>query len=384
MLIMVDILMAIPPPVNPNNPIQKMLVGEGAFYKQANYEQVTKQELTSSKALPPVYKHTIESKVWRVVKDIFSVIFFPLGIYRLIHMAVGKAIIVPAATPQKLGYRPDYAIHQRSNIVVDQQDEWKMKRLSIKVDGYIIDAAIIGRESTFGNGRWVLESNGNGEFYEDKLNNHSFKQILSKLEGNAIVFNYPGVGSSSGMPDRKAMEKAYRAMLTFLEDKEKGIGAKEIIGHGHSIGGGVQGEALQHHKMKDGTKYVYVKSRTFSNLSKVPNHKVLSFATKLFGWDISSVESSKKLKAPEIIIQTAYVSAPTDLAESSAIPVAKNQAHKIRDDGIISRDASLAKKLLDDNATENKYFMGVREGHNEELANPDELVDKIKEMLDNQ
>ena len=53
---------------------------------------------------------------------------------------------------------------------------------------------IVGKAATLDNGRWVLASNGNGAFYEDGLaEGADVKQILSAVNGNAIVFNYPGV-----------------------------------------------------------------------------------------------------------------------------------------------------------------------------------------------
>lgn len=320
------------------------------------------------------YTHNTENKVRRVVKDIFSVIIFPIGLYRLIHSLAGK-VIVPASSPALMGYSSDHA--DRSRKAINLREEWKVKRISVKVDGYTIDATILGKACTLGNGRWVLSSNGNGEFYEDKLGDHSFKDILSKLGGNAIVFNYPGVGSSTGMPNRNAMAKAYRAMLNLLEDQEKGVGAKEIIGYGHSIGGGVQGDALRSHELKQGVKYTFVKSRTFSDLSTTASHltnRLLGFLVKVFGWNMGSVESSKKLKAPEIIIQTANVSDYTDIS---------GQSTEIIHDGVIPPKASLAKKLLDDKQSlpGNKYFMGIPEGHNCRLNDPTHLVAKINEML---
>ena len=89
---------------------------------------------------------------------------------------------------------------------------------------------------------------------------------------------------------------------------------------------------------------------------------------------MSSIESSKSLKAPEIIIQTANVDSYTDIAKNPELIV---------HDGVIPAEASLAKKLLSDSNYEgnNKYFMGVREGHNTELNNPLHLVEKINEMM---
>lgn len=359
--------------------INTLLTGTYAFYRQPEYEKETKKELAAiSPPSPVIYKHETETKTWRVAKNIFSVIIFPIAIYRLIHSLIGKIALLPASTPKILGLPADYALQTRKSTSLD--GEWKVKRISVEVDGYIIDAAIMGKASTFANGRWLLSSNGNGEFYEQKLQSQSFKNILAHLEGNAIVFNYPGVGASSGLPNREAMSKAYKAILSFLEDKNKGIGANEIIGYGHSIGGGVQGDALCSHKLKQGIKYCFVKSRTFSDLSTaaryVTGSKVLGFLVYLFGWNISSVESSRKLQAPEIIMQTAAVSSYTNLQEEKA---------RIIHDGVIPAKATLANKLLEEEEShplaKEKYFMGLQEQHNSPIHGPRHLVEKINEML---
>ena len=396
-----------------SNPIQNMLSGENAFYKAADHDSSTRSKLASTKAPAPIYTYNTENKVWRVAKQIFAIIIFPVGLYQLAHRLIGKYLVVPAA----LICNNQQISQQRPAMASDP--EWKVKRIALKVDGYVIDAAIIGKADTLNNGRWVLASNGNGEFYEHKLLDPSFKSILSELEGNTIVFNYPGVGSSSGMPNRKTIAKAYRAMLTFLEDKENGIGANEIIGYGHSLGGGAQGDGLRTHKLKDDVKYVFVKSRTFSDIGtqtyymmanaavnistkpgakpKTPEQKhaeekafqfwgrIARLAVRFFGWNMSSVESSKKLQAPEIIMQTVKgVNGQDASRDISGSPV------DITHDDVIPAEASLAKHLLEDGSCpkENKYFMGIPDRHNGDrlngsLANTKPLTDKIKEMLGN-
>ena len=286
-------------------PFKEILNGEKAFYNQPDYLQATRRDFAQNEPMPVNYKLVTEYNIIRIAKQIFSIIIFPILIHKFVHALVGKIVILPASTPGIMGLPESHATDSRSKIRLE--DDWKYKRITVEFDGYKLDAMIVGRASTLNNGRWVLASNGNGEFYEDTLGSHDFKQILSAVKGNAIVFNYPGVGASSGLPNRQAMAKAYRTMLNFLEDRENGIGAKEIIGYGHSIGGGVQGDALKTHKLKKDVKYVFVKSRTFSNLSTLAHLRGLGFLVKLLGWNMDPVESSKKIQAPEIILQTASV-----------------------------------------------------------------------------
>lgn len=349
------------------------LHGANAFYNHPDYLTITAEEFLQGKPLPATYTWNTESKIIRIAKQIFSIIIFPIGIYNLLHILIGKIGVLPASTPTLLGFSKEYALNMR--LSVSLESTWKFKRITIEVDGYKVDATIFGKESTLSNGRWVLVSNGNATFYEDKLeSSNDFKQLLSVSNSNALVFNYPGVGASSGWPSRQGMAKAYRAMLNFLEDQKNGIAAKEIIGYGHSIGGCAQSEALKTHVLKQDVKYVFVKSRTFSNLSAVA--PAFRFLIKILGWNVNIAESSKKLQAPEIILQTAKLESDQQCEEI-------HDSSKIIDDGVITTHASLAKALLDDKdyPKANKVFLGIKERHNDELGDLSFLAKKIEELL---
>lgn len=359
-----------------------MLEGNKAFYAQPDYVEATKRDFSQTTTLPATYKLNTENKIIQIAKQVLSFIIFPIAIYQLLHTLVGKIAVLPAASPCLIGYSIDQINRCRADFFqlsdILQHNEWKYKRITVEVDGYKIDAVIVGKENTLGNGRWLLKSNGNAEFYENQLSDYEgdLQKILLELKSNAILFNYPGVGASSSLPSRKAMAKAYQAILSFLEDQKKGIGAKEIIGYGHSIGGGVQGDSLKTHTLKKDIKYIFVKSRTFSDLSTEVSCltiKLLGFLIKIFGWNMDSIESSKKLQAPEIIMQTANVQQYELLTDSS----------KIIDDGVIPAKASLAKALLDDTTCprKNKLFIGMREHHNGGLNDPSFLAQKINEFL---
>ena len=124
-------------------------------------------------------------------------------------------------------------------------------------------------------------------------------------------------------------------------------------------------------------KYVFVKSRTFPDLAsvatKLKSTKIGSLL-KALGWNFDSVESSKKINAPEIIIQTARVNKYEELTDSS----------KIINDGVIPANASLAKTLLDDPTCpkDNKIFIGIPEKHQDPLRNTSFLARKINLALD--
>ena len=343
--------------------ISEMLYGRNSFYKK-----ITTEEMVVSKPLDPIYVYNTGNKVFRVVSNI---LFFP---FSFIHGLVGK-LVLPSSS------ECISSLNQMRKNVFLENNGWKYKRIAIKVDDLAVDAMLMVNPSNpEKKSKWALISNGNRETYESKLDDSSLKRVLCRTRSNALLFNYPGVGASAGvganllgvncgLPSRSATSKAYRALLKFLEDEEKGIGAKKIWGWGFSIGGGFQGDALRGFNKFRNCGYTFVKDRSFSDVSSVVPG--LSWLIKLLGWNIRSVESSIALKAPEIIMQTANVSFCGDIFE-----------HEIIYDDVISKEASCAAALLrrgKESFAGEKAFLGISEKHNSSLRDSTviSLSDKI-------
>jgi len=116
---------------------------------------------------------------------------------------------------------------------------------------------ILTRKSTSDNGKWILGSTGNGGLYEwEKASGASsnLQRLATHLDANILVFNYPGVAASEGSSSYAGIGNAYKGLLHYLEDKEKGIGANTIIGYGLSLGGGVQAQGFDSHDLKPDIK----------------------------------------------------------------------------------------------------------------------------------
>ncbi|MFY9715245.1 MAG: CPn0927/CPn0928 family alpha/beta hydrolase fold protein [Candidatus Rhabdochlamydia sp.] len=404
-------------------PFSDRLSGKNAFYEHPEYINNTFNDLHSAKILPTSYTWNTEHKIMRIAKQILPIFAFSIGLcligkvslikiavgigtYKLIQLVAGLLILPASLTTFSLNSSRTESNNRLLNkLRVDTLDEtiknkWMCKRITIEVDGYKIDSIIIGKPSLLDKGRWTLVSNGNGMLYEFNMlskhsitllcgnddtlrsgnddtlkKNNTLRSILNEYKSNAILFNYPGVGASSGLPNKQAMVKAYRAILTFLEDKEKGIGATEIIGYGHSIGGGIQGEVLKTHSLKNDIKYIFIKDKTFSSLSEQVSlmiGKILGSLIKLLGWEMDSVESSKKLQVKEIIIQTTKRTSGHNL---------KNIDDLADNDQLIIKESCLAFKLLKEKATANKYFLGTTSSHNQPLSQ--HTIQRLSEMIHN-
>jgi Chlamydia CHLPS protein (DUF818). len=381
-------------------PFSDQLSGANAFYNKGDYVDTTRQEMAQSSTVPAVYTIENESCYERWGKRLLAVIIFPIGLYNLIHWIAGRILVLSSNWP-----KPEASVELNS--------EWKYKRIAIEVDGYTIDAVIMGQAHTLANRKWMLVSHGNNAFYEHLLSNRGetlpyrqeYHAMLSALKANAIVFNYPGAGASSGPVSREALAKAYRAVLRFLEDEERGIGAKEIIGYSHSLGGAVQADALKDHQLNDKIKYVFVKRQTFATLSEIAAEHAGSFVGKLiqwFGWDIRSIDYSEQLEVPEIIIHTAEPRPPRPPgAGRSAEDLQRGiperlwtakEVRRLKGDGVISAESSLARAVLasgkcmnkrhpDHNLLLSKMVIGIEETHNKPLNHPHRIAEFINSQL---
>lgn len=252
-------------------PFSQLLIGENAFYNQKDYQSNLERDLQAKKPLPVVYRNETDSKIHRIALIIFYVICFPVGLYQGFHHVLGY-LLVPAAAMRYQYEESKIDLYHKIRKEAEQNKlpnfRYHWKRISIEVDGEKIDAYIRGTEETFRAGRWMLVSQGNGDFAETQVTTHagSAPKLAEELGCNILSFNHPRTGLSSPLLSRTTMAKVYKTMLKFLEDTDRGIGAKQIICYGHSIGGGVQAEGLDNYQLKKGIQYLSIKDRTFSSI----------------------------------------------------------------------------------------------------------------------
>lgn len=326
----------------------------------------------------------------------------------------GASLVLPAGVNYSL-----YTSYYRAKFIsaVKSNNRYVIKRLSIQVNGNPVDVVLMGKRKNLANGRWILYSNPNNATIEEVLNWPEIDSRIKNLNANYIFFNYPGVGCSRGWANQPDVIAAYITLLTLLADKENGIGAKEIIGWGASIGGGVQGEALkeifQSNKVegkkhietlknllfKNKVKCVFVKDQTFGEeIADVPKgviseklagmpltvqwlaQSIISPSAKKWisdaEWSLNIVDSSAQLPYPEVIIQNS----PKELPQIK---------EDIVGDGMISSPVSLAYKLLAKKPAAkwpNKAFIGVKTEHTQTYTKEEEIriAAAILKLLDSQ
>jgi hypothetical protein len=230
---------------------------------------------------------------------------------------------------------------------------------TLEVDGFTVKAHVLRPPNP--SNRYILRAVGNGESM-DMVGASLAGHVGYQLQANVVIFDYPGVGGLSGFPHRRAMMHTYQALLKFLETKEtsNGLGAKEIILWGDSIGGGCSGDALKGWEFKEGIKYVVVKRKTFSTMTETVDNLIFKGAgtiIELLGWNFDSVTTSKELEEKgihEIIIQETKFKAEL------------NDAENVINDGPISKTAALAYALLKERTDwVHKTFIDDDSGHME-------------------
>lgn len=339
------------------------LGGETPFFLDPNYLEKTKKDLALTSLPSPSYTYETEKKVWRVVKMIFAIIIFPIGIYFLIHVLIGKFALLPASRGDTVKGLTHTDLRKK---LLEEHPYWRFKRLSIDVNGDKIDLMIVGKEKEFYKRKVILFPLGRNECYEYKiLHAKGFKEILEKVGGIAVVPNYKGVGASKGFPTAKGMVETIRASYKFIEDR---LQAKEIVTIAHSIGCAIDAEVLLKHPLKQDIKYTFIRRSGFSSYAEAAETYITKKAGKpfgllayglvrLFGWNVSTLSSSLELKEKEIIIQSM-------------------KDGRIVHDGVVGKEASLAYHIQKNKqqAKGEKHIYGVDLTHDESISDFSPIV----------
>ncbi|MCX6987784.1 MAG: hypothetical protein NT065_06500 [Chlamydiae bacterium] len=306
----------------------------------------------------------VQRITWAGFKTLASIILIPYGLYKLVN-SLALALIVPSA----------YITAPTGN----ENFKGTAQRLSFPVHGVGNIEGIIICSSSEKSSKWLLGANGNGELYQNLLGlsdrgwgnfPNPKLEYMQRLSPNVVLFNYPGVGNSEGTPTPDKMQKAYRAVLLYIENE---LQANEIIGYGFSLGGGVQATALVDHKLKENVKYVFTQDRSFSSLSNVATGIFPSCMNTLvrgliwgLGLEMDSAKAIEKVGPNRFIIL------------QKGLPAQGERKAQTLDDGVITEQAALSKV----EGLHERTIL-IREQHCESLSEASflELHAKVDEIL---
>lgn len=406
--------------------------------KQSWDEHEARHELFRSDPLPAIYtvstetEFTLIQRTSQVVKRVLSLLFFPVYLsqkcYQIAHRLMGYYLIpacfknrnyvlrfvenwnlttfLMASTSFSVGLLPTLSQNRPpppSRSFFSFQDlilkflgrrdleagkKWQFQRFSVEADQQKIDAIFIGRKKDSSSSKWfwskkeepsvrnrvILYCCSQHELAEGEI--HDDQELLAlaeKTQSDVVVWNPPGLGATPGELSRESMVKACQSMLRFVEDA-KGLGAKEIICSGHSLGAAILLEAQKNHVLAPSIRYVFVLRSAFSTMQESLAFSVCSLfglAIRFLGWNLNNTEALKKVKAPVIILQTASVDKYQTLANSSRL---------MPDTVIEDPDATLAKAVLDQEPLDPlRKVIGVPRWHDEPLM-PEHITSLSKDI----
>jgi Chlamydia CHLPS protein (DUF818) len=183
------------------------------------------------------------------------------------------------------------------------------------------------------NQKWIIRFNGRNGFYETNLLRS--QSIGKDLDANIMVFNYRGVGESKGIltkPEELIIDG--EACIKYL--LSKGVKEENILIHGSSLGGGI---ACQIASMYE--KIALINERSFATLSLAAATLAnFSFVRNIFlalGWELDSLNSFDKVKAPKLIVFH---------KQDSIIPYSKSSLYKIYKESIKMQNPSASEQAL--------------------------------------
>jgi hypothetical protein len=253
-------------------------------------------------------------KIARIAWNVLSVIVFPIGLGRLSGMLVrniARSLILPAqfrfnpknASISWLDYKREAFINDRTNhaqqVTIETAD-------GVKLDNLVIHNPE-QNETPANEQKWVVYFMGNACCYEECL--EEMKELSQRTGANVLIGNPRGVFRSEGLATKsKQLILDGEAKVQYL--KNLGVDTKNILLHGHSLGGGIATAVAVNHQ-EEGHEMNLCNDRSFASLQAF----LTSMGGKFLGsivsslaingrWEFNSVDNYKKIKGKKFIIHT--------------------------------------------------------------------------------
>lgn len=296
--------------------------------------------------------------------SLYSALLALPGLYNFLNIACGWMVHI-ASIPSFHLLMPGNLEYNRSAKFIDDRKNIA-KRMSVRVNGSLVDVVVAGKKEHEGTGRYILFAMGNAMLYENVGGYDYFLTLAGNLQALALFYNYPGVGRSEGwFADREATCAAHVAMHRLLRNEShfpttQGT-KKVIVDFGWSIGGGVQESARpvveQEHPEQC---VVFVKLNTFSSLYKCARglhlFSWLAWLVPILNWEYPPSANRKERSAQnrEVVIQRG----DSALHQNGSAFVPMSNLGELRDDGVIKKEASFAYTFFPHRETnEIKFFL---------------------------
>ncbi len=288
------------------------------------------------------------------------------SVRKLISTALGY-IVFPAAFKSLPFLRDKVIMRGKAEIQSIEELGFIVRNISICKSGTCYDGVLITHKETILNGKWTIHALGN-----DSVMEYRIVQIAKRnfaYMSNTLLINGPGVCKSGGCPTRYQMGAGFEAGIRYLEQQIK---ATHIIMNGHSLGGGMMGEAILSHDfskgMKDNIRYLSIVDRSFSRLSTISGAlegKIVKSIFHLTGAELDGIGAAQKLShlgIKQIIIQ--HISG-------------SGTGH----DGKIPDSVSLAYELHQNKSLQSKIYLEA-ESIMHSLPLPNDIEENLKNLIE--
>ncbi|MBI5345779.1 MAG: alpha/beta hydrolase [Chlamydiae bacterium] len=273
---------------------------------------------------PKYFEPSTFENVAKVAYNIFSVFFFPLGIYRLashaIHVLSGLMIVQSQQVFNKDYKDPVIRKAKIEHIKEFCKEDFKeIKEVNLKTpDGRNLNGMVFKSKTDTPQGT-IIFFGGMAYFYEDVdidiyncdprsfVYDHSLDQsLLAKAAQNGfnvILYNPAGTGLSNERATKDKLQLDGETLLQYAQ-QELHTKVEDTVVYGHSLGGySATKLAANHPEVK------LVSDRSFSTLCCAIEHampliigKILAVVTWFFGWNMDSFNEWKKVKGHKAIV----------------------------------------------------------------------------------
>lgn len=233
------------------------------FKRSDPEEQVKEDSFVFQASWPQDMRISTLEKILCVVYDIFSLLFLPLGIVRIIAYGfhkLGAQIVLPAAYSEVNLNTERELLLQSKNV----------SSIAMKTpDGITLDGVIIDPLFPIKDGVTLIDFLGNSAYYEQCGHYGQNLQGLRQI----VRFNYRGVGKSEGAPTYEGLQLDGWTVVQYVHH-HLGVPLDKIFIRGWSLGGFFGASAAVRNP---GTRFL--SDRSFSSLPKL-SHAIIS---KLYG-----------------------------------------------------------------------------------------------------